>query len=110
MTAGYFIDTKFGMVTHTVNSNLGALLFFKKVTRLSIPGVKTIQIDHQTLAQNGKVKAIFKTCKRWLSQLEIECISQIQLALSKIDTYYSSGGVIYHLLFTVVKIKDPPGE
>ena len=44
MTAGYFIDTKFGMVTHTVNSNLKPLLFFKKVTLLSIPGVKTIQI------------------------------------------------------------------
>ena len=28
MTAGYFIDTKFGMVTHTVNSNLKPLLFF----------------------------------------------------------------------------------
>ena len=44
MTAGYFIDTKFGMVTHTVNSNLKPLLFFKKVTWLSFPGVKTIQI------------------------------------------------------------------
>ena len=44
MTAGYFIDTKSGMVTHTVNSNLKPLLFFKKVTWLSIPGVKTIQI------------------------------------------------------------------
>ena len=44
MTAGYFIDTKFGMVTHTVNSNLKPLLFFKKVTWLSISGVKTIQI------------------------------------------------------------------
>ena len=32
MTARYFIDTKFGMVTHTVNSNLKPLLFFKKVT------------------------------------------------------------------------------
>ena len=32
MTAGCFIDTKFGMVTHTVNSNLKPLLFFKKVT------------------------------------------------------------------------------
>ena len=38
------IDTKFGMVTHTVNSNLKPLLFFKKVTWLSILGVKTIQI------------------------------------------------------------------
>ena len=44
MTAGYFIDTKFGMVTHTVDSNLNPLLFFKKVTSLSIPGAKTIQI------------------------------------------------------------------
>ena len=26
------IDTKFGMVTHTVNSNLKPLLFFEKVT------------------------------------------------------------------------------
>ena len=32
MTAGYFIDTKFDMVTHTVNSDLKPLLFFKKVT------------------------------------------------------------------------------
>ena len=32
------------MVTHTANSNLKPLLFFKKVTWLSIPGVKTIQI------------------------------------------------------------------
>ena len=92
MTAGYFIDIKFGMVTHTVNSNLKPLLFFKKVMWLSIPGVKPSKFDNQTLTQNGEVKAIFKTCKRWLSQLEIECISQIQLALSKIDTYYSSGG------------------
>ena len=38
------------------------------------------------------MKAIFKTCERWLSQLEIKCISQIQLALSKIGTYYSPGG------------------
>ena len=30
MTAGYFIDTKFGMVTHTVNSNLKPLLFLRK--------------------------------------------------------------------------------
>ena len=44
MTAGYLIDTKFGMVSHTVNLNLKPLLFFKKVTWLSIPGVKTIQI------------------------------------------------------------------
>ena len=110
MTAGYFIDTKFGMVTHTVNSNLKPLLFFKKVTWLSIPGVKTIQIWPPNFGSKRQSEAYLQNLQK--------------MALTAWDRVYFSNptgsfenryllflrGVIYHLLFTVVKINDSPGE
>ena len=110
MTAGYFIDTKFGMVTHTVNSNLKPLLFFKKVTWLSIPGVKTIQIWPPNFGSKRQSEGYLQNLQK--------------VALTAWDRVYFSNptgsfenryllflrGVIYHLLFTVVKINDPPGE
>ena len=110
MTAGYFIDTKFGMVTHTVNSNLKPLLFFKKVTWLSIPGVKTIQIWPLNFGSKRQSEGYLQNLQK--------------MALTAWDRVYFSNptgsfenryllflrGVIYHLLFTVVKINDPPGE
>ena len=107
MTAGYFIDTKFGMVTHTVNSNLKPLLFFKKVTWLSMPGVKTIQIWPPNFGSKRQSEGYLQNLQK--------------MALTAWDRVYFSNptgsfenrhllflrGVIYHLLFTVVKINDP---
>ena len=110
MTAGYFIDTKFGVVTHTVNSNLKPLLFFKIVTLLSIPGIKTIQIWPPNFGSKRQSEGYLQNLQK--------------MALTAWDKVYFSNptgsfenrylllirGVIYHLLFTVVKINDPPEE
>ena len=83
---------------------------FKKVTWLSIPGVKTIQIWPLNFGSKRQSEGYLQNLQK--------------MALTAWDRVYFSNptgsfqnryllflrGVIYHLLFTVVKINDPPGE